>query len=92
MLEPKRIATAVGLLAGVALIGVGAVRTVGAEDSGDCAGSGGSGVRCERVREYRLPADLQGEVRFTGRQEQDCSGSDVEVSCVNGTLLGGERV
>ncbi|MFF0115584.1 hypothetical protein [Streptomyces prasinus] len=91
MLEPKRIAAAAGLLGGVVLIGVGAVQAVGVEGSGGCAGDGRGGIRCERVREYRLPADLQGKVRFTGRQEQTCSGSGAEGSCVSGTLLGGER-
>ncbi|MGW3683697.1 hypothetical protein [Streptomyces prasinus] len=91
MLESKRVAAAAGLLGGVVLIGAGAVQAAGVEGSGSCVGDGRGGIRCEQVREYRLPADLQGKVRFTGRQEQTCSGSGAEVSCANGALLGGER-
>ncbi|MEU2602131.1 hypothetical protein [Streptomyces hirsutus] len=91
MFEPKKIAAAAGALGGLALIGSGAVRAVGAEGSGSCAKDGRSDIRCEQVREYRLPADLQGKVRFTDEREQACSGSGAEASCANGALLGGEK-
>ncbi|MCP3765326.1 hypothetical protein [Streptomyces sp. MAR25Y5] len=91
MLESKRVAAAAGLLGGVVLIGAGVVQAVGVEGSGNCVGDARGGIRCEQVREHRLPADLQGKVRYIGRQEQTCSGSGAEVPCANGTLLGGER-
>ncbi|MEF9903958.1 hypothetical protein [Streptomyces sp. P9-A2] len=91
MFEPKKIAAAAGILGGVALIGTGAVQAVGVEGSGSCLKGGKGTIRCEQVREYRLPADLQGKVRFTNEQEQTCSGSGVEVSCASGALLGGGR-
>ncbi|MEV7858336.1 hypothetical protein AB0O86_05700 [Streptomyces hirsutus] len=91
MFKSKEIAVAAGFLGGVALLGAGAVQAVGAEGSGSCPKGSEGDVRCERVREYRLPADTQGKVRFTDEQKQTCSGSGVEVACVNGAVLGGGK-
>ncbi|MFI8306837.1 hypothetical protein ACIF80_26035 [Streptomyces sp. NPDC085927] len=91
MFKSKKTAAVAGVLGGLALIGAGAVQAVGAEGSGGCVKDSRGTVRCEQVKEYRLPAGTQGKVRFTNEQKQTCSGSDVEVSCTNSSLLGGER-
>ncbi|MFC5956324.1 hypothetical protein ACFP51_18160 [Streptomyces pratens] len=92
MFKSKRIAAAAGVLGGVALIGAGAVQAAGVEGPDSCLKDSKGDVRCEQVREYRLPADTQGKVRFANEQRQTCSGSGVEVSCVNGAVLGGGKV
>ncbi|MGY0067412.1 hypothetical protein ACWZEH_11415 [Streptomyces sp. QTS137] len=91
MSKSKKITAAAGVLGGVALIGAGAVQAVGVEGSGSCVRDGRGAIRCEQVREYRLPAGTQGKVRFAGEQEQACSGSGAEVSCVDGSVLGGRK-
>ncbi|MCX2927604.1 hypothetical protein [Streptomyces sp. NEAU-W12] len=89
MSKSKKIAAVAGVLGGVALIGAGAVQAVGVEGSGRCVKDGKGTIRCEQAREYRLPAGTQGKVRFANEQKQTCSGSGADISCVNGSVLGG---
>ncbi|MGW5974399.1 hypothetical protein [Streptomyces sp. NPDC055186] len=91
MFKSKKIAAVAGVLGGFALIGAGAVQAFGAEGSGACLKDDRGNVRCEQVREYRLPADTQGKVRVANESEQNCSGAGVGVSCENRVIVGGKK-
>ncbi|MGY3201769.1 hypothetical protein [Streptomyces sp. TE5632] len=83
MFKSKKIAAVAGVLGGFALIGAGAVQAVGAEGPGDCVKDSKGTVRCEQVRQYQLPPDRSGKVRFANESTMSCSGSAARLSCVN---------
>ncbi|MFF9215475.1 hypothetical protein [Streptomyces viridosporus] len=91
MFKSKKIAAVAGVLGGFALIGVGAVQAVGAEDPGDCVKGSRGTVRCEQARQYRLPADREGRVRFVNESTMTCSGSVPELSCANSVAADGGK-
>ncbi|MFF8030999.1 MULTISPECIES: hypothetical protein [unclassified Streptomyces] len=88
MFNSKKIVAAAGVLGSFALIGLGAVQAVGAENAGTCAEDSKGNLRCVQQNEYRL-TEKDGKVRVDNKTSQTCSGKG-ELSCEN-TLVVGEK-
>ncbi|QEU85816.1 hypothetical protein [Streptomyces viridosporus] len=88
MFKSKKIAAVTGVLGGFALIGVGAVQAVGAENPGNCVKDSRGTVRCEQVTEYEVRSKDHGKISFVNDSRQTCSGGP-EVSCTSSVTLPG---
>ncbi|MEU6526637.1 hypothetical protein ABZ892_28345 [Streptomyces sp. NPDC046924] len=91
MVKSKKVAAAVGVLGGFALIGAGAVQAFGVEEPSNCIKDSEGAVRCVQVNEQKILTDKDGRLHFVNDSSQSCSGESAEVSCANSAVFPGKN-
>jgi hypothetical protein len=86
MFNSKKIAAAAGLLAGIALIGVGAVQASAHGGPGTCVEDGKGHVRCVQMSEYQVIKDERGNITVVSDSTQTCPTAHSQVSCADSVV------
>ncbi|CAL9546254.1 hypothetical protein [Streptomyces sp. enrichment culture] len=90
MFKSIKITAVAGVLAGSALVGLGAVQAAAAENPGKCTNDGRGHVRCVDAREDRITGEKAAPVQLVDGMRRECSGGGA-VSCAAGALVGDKK-